>query len=125
MVVCLEQSANDLHTVQLMPLPPHRLLLRYHGSAFLLLAYPVVLEKVPLNECTVLFLLHTQSQALKSEIKKLNGIEPKLPPPKKKIPIARPCGYFSIGHLQIQTLKKTFGTTKEPNMTAATGTVSE
>ena len=28
MVVCLERSANDLHMVQLMPLPPRRLLLR-------------------------------------------------------------------------------------------------
>jgi len=25
MVICLEQSANDLHMVQLMPLWPHRL----------------------------------------------------------------------------------------------------
>jgi len=27
MVICLEQSANDLHMVQLMPLPLHHLLL--------------------------------------------------------------------------------------------------
>jgi len=27
-VICLEQGANDLHMVQLMPLPPHFLLLR-------------------------------------------------------------------------------------------------
>jgi len=27
MVICLEQDANDLHMVQLMPLPPHHLLL--------------------------------------------------------------------------------------------------
>jgi len=27
MVICLEQGANDLHMVQLMPLPPHHLLL--------------------------------------------------------------------------------------------------
>jgi len=27
MVVCLEQSADDLHMLQLMPLPPHHLLL--------------------------------------------------------------------------------------------------
>ena len=25
MVICLERSANDLHMVQLMPLPPHHL----------------------------------------------------------------------------------------------------
>jgi len=28
MVICLEQDANDLHMVQLMPLPPHHLLLQ-------------------------------------------------------------------------------------------------
>jgi len=26
-VICLERGANDLHIVQLMPLPPHHLLL--------------------------------------------------------------------------------------------------
>jgi len=44
-VICLEQSANDLHMVQLMPLPPYHLLLHALlkstiGSAFLFLAYP-------------------------------------------------------------------------------------
>jgi len=28
MVICLEQGANGLHMVQLMPLPPHHLLLQ-------------------------------------------------------------------------------------------------
>jgi len=28
MVICLEQGANDLHMVQLMPPPPHHLLLQ-------------------------------------------------------------------------------------------------
>jgi len=28
MVICLEQGANDLHMVQLMPLSPHHLLLQ-------------------------------------------------------------------------------------------------
>jgi len=28
MVICLEQGANDLHMVQLMPLPPRHLLLQ-------------------------------------------------------------------------------------------------
>ena len=28
MVICLEQSANDLHMVQLMPLPPHHVCFR-------------------------------------------------------------------------------------------------
>jgi len=27
-VICLERGANDLHMVQLMPLPPHHLLLQ-------------------------------------------------------------------------------------------------
>jgi len=29
-VVCLEQGANDLHVVQMMPLPPHHALLSHH-----------------------------------------------------------------------------------------------
>jgi len=28
MVICLERGANDLHIVQLMPQPPHHLLLQ-------------------------------------------------------------------------------------------------
>jgi len=28
MVICLEQGADDLHMVQLMPLPPHHFLLQ-------------------------------------------------------------------------------------------------
>jgi len=28
MVICLERGANDLHVVQLTPLPPHHLLLQ-------------------------------------------------------------------------------------------------
>jgi len=32
MVICLEQGANDLHMVCLMPLPPHHLLLQYRVS---------------------------------------------------------------------------------------------
>jgi len=28
-VICVERGANDLYMVQLMPLPPHHLLLRY------------------------------------------------------------------------------------------------
>jgi len=27
MVICLERGANDLHIVQLMPLPPHHLII--------------------------------------------------------------------------------------------------
>jgi len=37
MVICLEPDANDFHTVQLMPLPPDRLLL--HEITFLVPAY--------------------------------------------------------------------------------------
>ena len=44
MVICLEQDTTDLH-YQLMPLPPHHLLLHYHP------AYLVVLENRPLNGC--------------------------------------------------------------------------
>jgi len=33
-VVCLEQGANDLPLVQLMPLPPHHLLLHYNTEWF-------------------------------------------------------------------------------------------
>ena len=42
MVLCLEQGANDLHTVQLMPPPPHHLLLQQNPEWFILLvaAYP-------------------------------------------------------------------------------------
>ena len=42
MVICLERSANDLHMVQLMPLPPHHLLLQHNPEWFILLvpAYP-------------------------------------------------------------------------------------
>jgi len=42
MVVCLERGSNDLHMVQLMPLPPHHLLLQQNPEWFILLipAYP-------------------------------------------------------------------------------------
>jgi len=50
-VVCLKRGANDLHMVQLMPLPPRHLLLKYNPEwfTFLVPAYQVVLEKRPLN----------------------------------------------------------------------------
>ena len=38
MVICLERGANDLHMVQLMPLPPHHLLLQQNPEWFILLA---------------------------------------------------------------------------------------
>ena len=37
MVICLERGANDLHMVQLMPLPPHHLLLQQNPEWFILL----------------------------------------------------------------------------------------
>jgi len=42
MVICLECGANDLHMVQLMPLPPHHFLLQQNPEwfTFLVLAYP-------------------------------------------------------------------------------------
>jgi len=42
MVVCLERGANDLHMVQLMPLPPLYLMLQQNPEWFILLvlAYP-------------------------------------------------------------------------------------
>jgi len=42
MIVYLEWGANDLHIFQLMPLPPHRLLLIkiQNGLIFLVLIYP-------------------------------------------------------------------------------------
>ena len=42
MVVCLVRGADNLHMVQLMPLPLHHLLLHYHPDwfTFLMPAYP-------------------------------------------------------------------------------------
>jgi len=37
MVICLEQDANDLHMVQLMPLPHHHLLLHENPEWFIFL----------------------------------------------------------------------------------------
>ena len=53
MVICLERSANDLHMVQLMPLPPRHLLLQQNPEWFILLvpAYPGCPGKRPLNGC--------------------------------------------------------------------------
>ena len=47
MVICLERGADDLHMVQLMPLPPHHLLLLQNPEWFILLvtAYPDCPEK--------------------------------------------------------------------------------
>ena len=45
-VICLERGAADLYMVQLMPLPPHHLLLHYNPECWLTHA---VLENRPLN----------------------------------------------------------------------------
>jgi len=54
MVICLEQGANDVHMVQLMPLPLHHLMLQQNPEwfSFLVPTYQVVLEKRPLNGCS-------------------------------------------------------------------------
>ena len=53
MVICLERGANDLHMVQLMPLPPPSSLLQKYPEWFILLvpAYSGCPEKRPLNDC--------------------------------------------------------------------------
>jgi len=54
MVICLELGANDFHTVQLMPYcrPVISCFVKIqNGLAFLVLAYPVVVEKKLLNGC--------------------------------------------------------------------------
>jgi len=55
MVICLKGGANDLHMVQLMPLPPHHLLLQYNPVwfTFLVPAHPGCPGKKPLNGCSV------------------------------------------------------------------------
>jgi len=47
MVICLDRGANHLHVVQMMPLPPVMscFIELQIGLTFLVLAYPVVLEK--------------------------------------------------------------------------------
>ena len=52
--MCMQWGANDLHAVQLMPLPPRHLLLQQNPEWFILLvlAYPGCLGKRPLNECS-------------------------------------------------------------------------
>jgi len=50
MVICLQQGANDLHMVQLMPLPPRHLLLIKMQNIWCQFT-KLVLEKRPLNGC--------------------------------------------------------------------------
>jgi len=55
MLICLERGANDLHMVQLMPLPPHHLSLQQNPEwfTFLVPAYPGCPEKRPLTDVVV------------------------------------------------------------------------
>jgi len=56
MVICLERGANDLHMVQLMPLPAHRLLFIkiQNGLPSWCQLTQVVLEERPLNGCSIM-----------------------------------------------------------------------
>jgi len=51
MVICLERGANDLHMVQLMPLPLHHVLLHYNPEWFCLsdASFPVHPPKVAIK----------------------------------------------------------------------------
>ena len=54
MVICQERNANDLHMVQLMPLPLHHVCfskIQNIGLSFWCRPTHVVLEKRPLNDC--------------------------------------------------------------------------
>ena len=66
MVICLEQSANDLHMVWLMPLPPHRLCFSkiQNGLSFWYWPTQVVLEKTPLNDCVCVCVSRNQTSSL-------------------------------------------------------------
>ena len=55
MVICLEQSANDLHMVRLMPLPPHHLCFSkiQNSLSFWYRPTQVVLEKKAVKQLCV------------------------------------------------------------------------
>jgi len=65
-VICLEQGANVLHMVQLMPLPPHYLsLIKIQNSLALLVpAYPGFPGKEVINRCLYLmyYTLHHNTE---------------------------------------------------------------
>jgi len=64
-VICLEQGANDLHMVQLIPLPPGHLLLQQNPERFVLLVpNQVVLEKMLLHGCMCIHVLVPNIQIL-------------------------------------------------------------
>ena len=49
-VICLVQSANDLHMVQLLPLPPHHLLVHWSPECFCLYDAGVAAHSYPLRQ---------------------------------------------------------------------------
>jgi len=54
--ICLEHGANDLHMMQLMPLPPHCLIVSLKsrmGFAFLIPAYPGCPGKEAVKQASV------------------------------------------------------------------------
>ena len=64
MVICLEQSANDLHMVRLIPLLPHHLCLSkiQKGLSFRYRPTQIVLEKRLLNDCVCVIFYHTSKE---------------------------------------------------------------
>ena len=64
MVMCLERGANDLHIVQLMPLPPHHLCFRkiQNDLSFWYRPTCVILEKKAMKQllraCVCVCVLH-------------------------------------------------------------------
>jgi len=64
MAICVKQGANDLHMVQLMPLPPHHLCFRksWNGLSLWYQLTQVVQEKVVKR--VVLLLLQLAEQGL-------------------------------------------------------------
>ena len=59
MVICLQRGANNLHMVQLMPLPPHHLLLHQNPEwlSFWYRPTQVVLEKKAVKRSCICVLL--------------------------------------------------------------------
>jgi len=66
MVVCMERCANDLHIVQLMPLPEHHLLLHWNqiGLTFRMPAYSGCLGKEAVKQVSNVALIHLRFMVL-------------------------------------------------------------
>ena len=63
MVVCLEQGANDLHIVQLMPLPHHHLLLHQNPVP----AYPGCPGNEAVKRVSIIVISNTQITVMLSQ----------------------------------------------------------